>query len=497
MRSNQSKAIIRYAAWAIVSSAVVFRIISYFRNRSLFVDTLNLARNYAEKSYGELLGTLDYNQHAPPLFNWIEKATTDIFGMQEYALRLFPLLVSIAGILLFYKISKRFLSGLPWLFALFLFGFSVYLFEYATIAKQYAFDVFFSCLLLYFAIIRPIHIQKDWETITFWAFLGAISIWFSMPMVFVLAGIGSYFLFGEYQRTSYSIKSIYPYIGIFGVWLLSFALLYKINLSSSLQSEHLQGYHNQFFLHWDNPAQSFEVIIGVIRSIVGQTVVQLISGFLFLLLGIFSFYQKDKALTMLLLTPIILCLFAALIHQYSLIIRLTLFLFPMLILIMAKGTQVIWERISIQKSKSLFYIYTVLLITAMINNVVGRSALQYISTPFDKEGSRQVLELLAKENTANQIIYLTPFGRSAWYFYTQHYATPIHIEAKKIVPMNNINELPALLEKHSLSGSSYFIFDSHTFGYEQQELSNYINNGDKIEKEIKGLETFAVQRIKK
>ena len=93
----------KFFTYFLLGFAVFLRILSYIRNRSLFYDEINLARNYAEKDYAQLLGHLDYNQHAPPFFNWVIKFFTDTFGMSEYALRFFPFVAGVASIFYFIK----------------------------------------------------------------------------------------------------------------------------------------------------------------------------------------------------------------------------------------------------------------------------------------------------------------------------------------------------------------------------------------------------------
>ncbi|MDY7021785.1 MAG: hypothetical protein SWJ54_10560, partial [Cyanobacteriota bacterium] len=69
---------------------ILVRLVQYLHNRSLWFDEANLALNIVNRSYLQLLSPLDNNQAAPPGFLWIEKLSIQLFGNNEYALRLFP-----------------------------------------------------------------------------------------------------------------------------------------------------------------------------------------------------------------------------------------------------------------------------------------------------------------------------------------------------------------------------------------------------------------------
>src|ERR1700748_715444 len=94
----------KYLHWlviAIIIVGVVLRLIYYFQNRCLFIDEANIARNIYERSLEGLAKPLNYEQYAPPLFLWIIKISTLLFGCSEFAFRLFPLLCGIASLFLF------------------------------------------------------------------------------------------------------------------------------------------------------------------------------------------------------------------------------------------------------------------------------------------------------------------------------------------------------------------------------------------------------------
>ncbi|MGK0364195.1 MAG: 4-amino-4-deoxy-L-arabinose transferase-like glycosyltransferase [Saprospiraceae bacterium] len=478
----------RLISYLLLGFAVFMRLLTYYRNRSLFYDEINLARNYAEKDYIQLLGHLDYNQHAPPFFNWMVKFSTSIFGMNEYALRLFPFAAGVTSIFLFYKIAKKFLSDFSLWFALILFGFSSYLLEYGTEVKQYSTDVFWTCLLIYAALKIPFN---NFKSGVFWAIGGAITIWFSMPSVFILAGIGFHFAFRIYTKNSSSFFSnIKGLVAIIGLWLVSFALLYQVNLQHSLGSNQLESFHNQFFLKFGNLTQTGNVLIGVIRSIVGHTTVPIVFAISCLFVGCFRLFQKDKMYLILFTTPPLFCFFASFLQQYSLIVRLIVFMFPIFILLMSIGLSTLYEQVNTLPNIANNVLF-VLLIALSISCLTERSALQYIYQPLVKEDARSVLERLAQEDLSNTTLIVTDCGKPGFLFYTQHCKSQIDIKAKRIIIQEEYQPIEEAFE--SISDTSIWVFDSHTFGEKGELLERQIKKKGNVRQRIESKNAQAIR----
>ena len=102
---------------------IILRFVLYFQNRNLIIDEANIVRNLAERGFAGLTLPLSYEQYAPPVFLWIEKLASILFGYGEYAMRGFPLLCGIAALYAFYKAGSKLMSqsALIVVFALFAF----------------------------------------------------------------------------------------------------------------------------------------------------------------------------------------------------------------------------------------------------------------------------------------------------------------------------------------------------------------------------------------
>ena len=98
------------------------------------------------------------------LFLFTEKFLVDLLGKNEYALRLFPLIAGIASIFLFWKLSERVLHKAVVPIAMLFFVSSRSLLYYSCEVKPYSTDVFFTLVILLFAI-NSMSEKRSWPFI--------------------------------------------------------------------------------------------------------------------------------------------------------------------------------------------------------------------------------------------------------------------------------------------------------------------------------------------
>jgi hypothetical protein len=136
------------------------------------------------------LHALDFDQAAPLGFLEVEKLAIGLFGKSEYALRLVPLLASLASLVLFYQGAKKLVhvAALPFACAAFaLFDPLIY---YGATAKQYSLDVAAAVMLYAVATPPPGRDPLTRTDVVKLTVIGAVAVWFSHASVFVLAAIG-------------------------------------------------------------------------------------------------------------------------------------------------------------------------------------------------------------------------------------------------------------------------------------------------------------------
>ena len=389
------------------------RVFIFFQNRSFFLDEANLARNVVEKKPWDFFGTLDYEQYAPPLFLCIQKFNVWWLGASEYGVRFFPLLCGLFSLWLFYKLALRFIKpGIGLLFIFFIFSFSEYYLHFGTEGKQYASDVMFTLLLLNLALTQ----QLPWGRKAFfkWTLIGMITIWFSMPSVFVLAGVGIYFIIESYPE--WKKGALFSILGMVVLWLASFALYYFAILQTDVESDYLQNYHSIYFLPvFPRCMADFQqygtILHSILGTVVGHTVLALLTGLAGLIVGLFFLIRQDWKKAVLLLIPVAAVFLASMFHQYSLIPRLTLFFIPVLLLVIGFGIQKLFD-INPNWVKIVVVVFT--LITLSIHD-----GAKYLWTRYEIEEIRQVLEVVEKQHLYNDLLYINHSAKPAFTFYTQ------------------------------------------------------------------------------
>ena len=96
--------------WGIIALGAALRVVEYVDNRSLWYDEAMLAWNLVVRSPAELLRPLDQHQVASVGYLLVAKLIAEPFNYAEPALRLVPLLSSLASLPLCLVAARRTLS---------------------------------------------------------------------------------------------------------------------------------------------------------------------------------------------------------------------------------------------------------------------------------------------------------------------------------------------------------------------------------------------------
>ena len=394
------KKLSRIGGLLLLAAGILVRVVVYIQNRSAFLDEANLMRNIAELDYMALFGALKYEQFAPPLFSLIQKTHWDLLGPVEESLRWFPLQLAIAAFFLFWHLCQRWIQSdyIRWI-PVFIFAFHPELIRYATECKQYGADVFIAIFLPFLALES--HGKFGWKQAVLWAGIGCFSILFSMPSVFVLAGIGFYFL-QQHWRQPAMLKILCS----IGIWVVCFALYYYLNLSRDAGSDYLQSYHDQYFLPILPNRQTWEILRSLLSSVSGYTTVALIVGSLYILGGMVS----PKRQFFFLIAPILFCFLASMLRQYSLIERLALFMIPLLILLFGLGIDWFAKKIP-----------PLLLILLAIPGLSLMKGYEYFWDPLEVSNVRDLLDRVSHSFETGDTFYCGPHTLATIHFYRDHH----------------------------------------------------------------------------
>jgi hypothetical protein len=421
-QSQFSKRIIRFlssyqrVSLIIICFGILVRLVQYLFNRSLWADEAVLALNIVNRSYLELLQPLDYEQGAPFGFLIVLKLAVQVFGDNEYALRLFPILSSIISFFLFYKLALQCIQRPAIPIALALFASLRYLVYYASEVKQYSTDVaiaLLSCLI-------AMHLRKprlDIGQIVTLCIVGALTIWFSHPAVFVLAGVGiTSLVSGLLKRERLKLISI---LVIYSTWVLSFAVFYFLSLRDL-------GSNGDLLKSWQNkdafPSSNFDIIwlldsfgkffhnpLGFNGPMDGLAIIAFLAG------CISCFYRKKEALFVL-LSPLFVTFFAAALHKYPFSNRLVLFLTPFIILLIAEGAVYITNK---TRSKPIALVGNLLIALLLTQPLVRASNL--LVKPYLREEIKPVISYVKAHQQPKDILYIYQRGEHQFKYYASKY----------------------------------------------------------------------------
>jgi hypothetical protein len=223
-----------------LGSGFVLRVVHYLHNRSLWLDEAMLARNIADRSALQLFYPLDYHQGAPVLFLLLVKGMTTVFGQGELALRLLPLLASLASLVLFYKLATMMLK--PWTVpvAMFIMAICPPLVYYAQEFKQYSVDVAVLLALSWYTL--RIWNSATWtrrQTATL-TVLGCTALFLSHPAIFAISGISCALLVRSWlSREKLPLTTCAATIV---PWIVCFGLNYWLFLRPLAANQHLTDY---------------------------------------------------------------------------------------------------------------------------------------------------------------------------------------------------------------------------------------------------------------
>ena len=319
------------------------RITQYAIGEVLWYDELALVRNLVEKTGRELLtAPLDYAQVAPPGFALIEKAATAALGNNEYALRLFPLLCSLAALPLFADVARRILPAGAALLAITFFSLSPAMIGFGSQVKPYSTDVAVALLMTALTLRwwERRHRDRARSDAALLGAAGFAAVWFSHAAVLVLAGLGAALLFEcALRRERSSLRSLAPTTILWGAGMLGAIAVAFQNVSPSTHA-YMEDYWAAGFMPF--PPRSGDEVLWLWRAFRSLFQRQLLYplpavGVLLMALGALALIKRRSWLAFVILAPIGAALLASAMHRYPVGERVSLFLVPGIMLLAAEG----------------------------------------------------------------------------------------------------------------------------------------------------------------
>lgn len=351
---------------------VAWRLIRYFLRFPVWGDEAMLCLNLLERGFGALARELGHNQVAPFLYLCSEKISVQLLGTSELAIRLLPLLVGISSLALCGQLARRTLSPLAATLAVAILAVAIWPVSMCTQAKPYAFDLFWSLVLLLPAAAWLRQPDRPGWLMLLTAMV-APALLFSYPAVFVAGGVSLAIFTTLCKRPTR--PSIAWFVAFNVVMLAAFLGNYLVVIGNHVNAAgeaanttggHMQTYWRDSFpprsigplLYWlllSHIGELFSCPIGADRGGSILTVV-------LFCVGIRTLWKNhDRSLLVLLLAPFALNLLAAFgrFYPYS-VARLSQHLVPSVVLLMAAGAATLVNALPRHRERCLVAAFGVL-----------------------------------------------------------------------------------------------------------------------------------------
>ncbi|WP_187261825.1 ArnT family glycosyltransferase [Pontibacter beigongshangensis] len=353
----QQKSSTNIMLWCVIVIGVALRLFHFFYNRSLWMDEAFLSISLIKMNFLELASPpLEYEQKAPLGYLWAVKLLLLQFGNGEMALRLFSLLSGIASLFLFLPVARKYLNNLGAAVALAILALAPPLVFHAVEAKQYSTELFATILALY--LYMRYSNRPELQPLLRFGLWGSLLLWFSYSSIFVLAGIAGSMCLKFLQQKAW--KTMLLHFIPFSMWLASFAINYFLFTYKHTESDwlirwfevrsgfmpllptslsDLKWYLQAAYKLLDYPLGLLWNFNLTTSSLLLVLLKMPLLFFLAMAAGFLSFYKSNKQHLMILVLPLLLTLLASSLKLYPFYERLTVFLAPLLILLLARGVQ--------------------------------------------------------------------------------------------------------------------------------------------------------------
>ena len=409
-------------AWTILVTAVLARIYIYWLAPSLWVDEVSLSMAVITHPLLALIHKLDFQQLAPPGFVWMQRVIVDLAGVSEHTLRLFPLIAGCLSVIAVWDMSRRFLDRGSALIAATLIGFAPFALRYSNEAKQYGVELFVTAVLLWLRSYSGDMPRKPTMQAAVIA-AGAVACLLSLPAVFVLAG-----LWASYAAVALQAENRRPaliFVGLAGlIWCAVFGVLYMTllapntdpymlawwgpsHLSLHLRDVHLAGRIAHGFL---DPFLSYGPWMAISVLTASYACLMLLGGYALRKL-------RGSQVALLFVTPLALCLGAALAGKWYLSPRLMLWTAPLCALLIA--ATICWTATLVGRFSSLVRLmaFDAILAFSLI------AAAYCLRDPVN-EDLRGAVEFTQRAMQPGDVVYVFAHAMPGWMFYSMNWAKP-------------------------------------------------------------------------
>jgi hypothetical protein len=314
---------------------------------SYWYDEAYLLLNVYRRSWGELLGAIDYQVVIPPGFLWLLRSVYLLLGGAEWAMRLPSLVAGLAALVLMVPLAQRALGRSGWVWSVCLCAVSPHAVMHACEVRAYSDDLLLTEIILLGALII---VRPAGPASALWGYVilcGAALAgpWLSFPSAFVLAAAGLALLLHHWREPHRACWR--GWLLFCGLTLLSGATMWYF----SARHLYYPGLHHHWAEGWNgfpdtstwpsSLAWVWNCAVGVHQYAAADMGVPLL---LLGVVGVVAFVRRCPTVVMLLLGPALAGGAAAFAGRYPLGDRTAFYLAPCLWLLAGSGIAFLVER---------------------------------------------------------------------------------------------------------------------------------------------------------
>ena len=428
---------------ALLAVGVALRLRQYLDQRSLWLDETWVALNIQGRSFAGLARPLDFDQSAPVAFLWTERLALLIGGVNELALRAFPLIAGCVFLVVLWMLARRLLDVRGAALCLAFAALSPTLIYFSNEVKPYGPDSLATVSLIWLAldVLDAPDSARAWRRL---AVGGVIAMLFSTPSVFVLAAVGVALV--AQPAIGRNRLGWIRLAATGALWLAIFALGYVTVYRSAATSDFMQSTLSNVFLSLP-PRELARGTIDAARrmwiaAFLGDNDAMIppkaiVLASLACLVGAIALLRRRGAsVALLLVLPFVITAVASLAHRWPLLARLLVFLVPPLLLLLGAGLwTVAGAAPSRMRGASLALLGALVVLPACVYDA------QRVRHPFRRDDAAPIVRDFLAAHDSPTVMYVMGHAAPAWLFYSalwrQRDGEPFRIAAQRALPSGN------------------------------------------------------------
>jgi Dolichyl-phosphate-mannose-protein mannosyltransferase len=408
----------QWLGWALIGLGALLRVRQYLYNRSLWRDEAALVYNVLHRGYLGFSRPLSFEQGTPPGFFVVEKAMSQVLGSSELALRFFPLVCSVAALVIGLVLVRRHLAAPAGLVALSLCATSPSLIYFGSEVKQYSTDVLMALLVILAAssVWRNAYSRRSCVVL---ALVGAVAIPFSHAATFVLLGAGLTLAWPVLRRRDRSELVRLASVG--AVWVTTWGITYAL-FDRHLDSDaFLRSFWSEAFLPipptTHHGVHQWTTALSTLFSMLVGNPALLALFAILAVVGIAALRRRPGVLAIVLL-PWIAVVIASSFQLYPATERLALFLIPLLAVLVGAGAAAVAAWLG---GRSQVLGTGFLVIVVVLGGAVG---LRRFVDPQPIEELRPLLQDMSAHARPGDYVFVASTAVPSWDYYRDHIALP-------------------------------------------------------------------------